>query len=135
MVRNTIQRSLVISAVNSLACHPTAEQVYDWVQHRQPHVSRATIYRNLGNLAEEGEIRRILVPNAPDRFDFNCSAHYHILCKNCGRFEDVHLQYAFSADTAVSAETDWECTGHDIIFEGLCSECIKQRQKEKDNIK
>ena len=131
MVRNTIQRSLVIDAVRALANHPTAEQVYDWVKHKQPHVSRATIYRNLGNLAEEGEIRRVLIPNAPDRFDFHCAPHYHIVCQKCGKFEDVELQYSFDADDEISAETGWQCTRHDIIFEGICKDCIKQQQTQE----
>lgn len=124
MVRRTIQRALVMEAVHALACHPTADEVYVWVQARQPHVSRATIYRNLGNLADDGKIRRILMPNSPDRFDFNCGEHYHILCKSCGDFSDVAIDYISEADEAASQKTGWKCTGHDIIFEGICTKCI-----------
>ena len=55
--RNTIQRQLVLSAVRQLQNHPTADEVYQEVQKNCPTISRATVYRNLKLLAEEGEIR------------------------------------------------------------------------------
>ena len=52
--RNTIQRQLVLSAVRQLQNHPTADEVYQKVQKSCPTISRATVYRNLKLLAEEG---------------------------------------------------------------------------------
>ena len=69
MKRRTIQRALVLSAVMELNDHPTAEEVYRYAAQRTPTISRGTVYRNLSQLAEEGTISRIPVPNAPDRFD------------------------------------------------------------------
>ncbi|MFQ9678614.1 MAG: transcriptional repressor, partial [Eggerthella lenta] len=61
--RNTIQRALVLEAVQSLHNHPTSADVYEVVRERHPNISRATVYRNLGVLANRGEVLRVEVPN------------------------------------------------------------------------
>lgn len=83
--RNTIQCSMVLEAVNKLKCHATAVEVYDEVVRVCPHISRATVYRNLNRLSQIGKIRKIEIPGAADRFDHRCKEHYHILCETCGR--------------------------------------------------
>jgi len=67
--RNTIQKGLVLSAVRSLKDHATAEEVYENIKKEYPNIGKGTVYRNLGILAEEGEIRRISLPGEPDRYD------------------------------------------------------------------
>ena len=64
--RNTIQRQLVLSAVRQLQNHPTADEVYQEVQKNCPTISRATVYRNLKLLAEEGEIRLRNISGSPE---------------------------------------------------------------------
>ena len=76
--RNTIQRQLVLSAVRQLQNHPTADEVYQEVQKSCPTISRATVYRNLKLLAEEGEIRLRNISGSPERYDHICGNHYHL---------------------------------------------------------
>ena len=79
--RNTIQRALVLEAVQSLHNHPTSADVYEVVRARHPNISRATVYRNLGVLANRGEVLRVEVPNGADRYDFLNKPHYHAKCR------------------------------------------------------
>ena len=126
MKRRTIQRAQVLAAVTDMRCHPTAEEVFLHATQQNPTISRGTIYRNLAQLAQEGLIRRVPVPNASDRFDFTTQPHYHIMCQNCGRFEDVTIPYAAQADMQVSQATGWQCNNHEVIFHGLCNDCLKE---------
>jgi len=121
--RNTMQKKLVEGAVKSLRTHPTAEEVYDFITERYPEISRATVYRNLRQLAEDGEIRRIEVPGAADRYDLNVSQHYHIQCKLCGRFTDIDIPYISDLDEMVAQMTDFDMESHDIVFKGICPRC------------
>ena len=41
--RNTIQRSLVLEAVNKLHCHASADEVYDEIKKEHPTISRAPL--------------------------------------------------------------------------------------------
>ncbi|MEI3231561.1 MAG: transcriptional repressor [Gordonibacter pamelaeae] len=73
--------------------HPTSADVYDVVRERHPNISRATVYRNLGVLANRGEVLRVEVPNGADRYDFHNKPHYHAKCRVCGGVFDVDMPY------------------------------------------
>ena len=50
--RNTIQKELVLKAVNELKRHVTADEVYDFIKKDYPTIGKGTVYRNLGVLVE-----------------------------------------------------------------------------------
>lgn len=126
--RNTIQRQLVLDAVRANHSHPTAEDIYRQVAKEHPHISRGTVYRNLGKLAQAGEIRRVTNLNAADRFDFALQPHYHFHCRGCDGVFDVPMGKA-------EALPDQEA-GKGFIFErceriytGLCPGCNAQNSR------
>ena len=57
--RNTIQRQIVLQAVNQMHNHPTADAIYAVIAAQHPTISKATVYRNLNQLASQGEILRV----------------------------------------------------------------------------
>ena len=83
--RNTVQRAMTLEAVRRLHAHPTAEEVYRQVAAEHPSISRATVYRNLRQLAESGLLLKINTTDGADHFDHRCDAHYHAGCLRCGR--------------------------------------------------
>ena len=121
--RNTVQKQLVLDAVLLLGNHPTAEDVYSKVVQKHPSVSKATVYRNLGSLAEDGLLRHISIPGGADRFDHYLEVHHHIECTQCGAFGDAPLQTSENVDAEVAKETGYTCVTHDIVFHGLCPAC------------
>ena len=121
--RNTIQCALVLEAVNRLRCHATADEVYAAIVKEHPSVSRATVYRNLNGLSERGEIRRIEIPDGPDRFDHQRHEHYHVKCAECGRVFDVDMDYLADLEEKIKDAHGFRFTGHNIIFTGICPEC------------
>lgn len=121
--RQTLQKALVLNAVRSLFCHPTAEEVYRAIAVSHPSISRATVYRNLGRLADSGEIRRVSIPGAADRFDFRVAGHYHIRCRHCGGVFDVDMAYMDDIADRVRNTDGFAIEGHDIVFQGLCPAC------------
>ena len=68
--RHTIQKDLVLKAVQDMRRHVTADEVYEYVKAGHTSIGKGTVYRNLAILAGEGAIRRVEVPDGPDRFDF-----------------------------------------------------------------
>lgn len=121
--RNTVQRSLVLEAVNKLKCHATAEEVCAEIAKRYPNISRGTVYRNLNQLAESGKIRKIEVPSGAERFDHQCHDHYHVLCDKCGRVYDVDMAYIEDLQNFITDAHGFTFSGHDIMFRGICPEC------------
>lgn len=43
--RNTIQRQIVLQAVNQMHNHPTADAIYAVIAAQHPTISKATVYR------------------------------------------------------------------------------------------
>lgn len=123
MGRNTIQAALIYEAVNRLQCHATAEEIYQEVIREHPSVSRATVYRNLNRLAQEGRIRKLELPTGPDRFDHLCHQHYHVRCEKCGRIFDVDMDCIPDLEKNIRDRRGFQITGHDILFRGICPEC------------
>ena len=124
--RNTIQRILVLEAVNRLRCHATADEIYAEIAKEHPHISRATVYRNLNLLAELGEIRKLEIPGAADRFDHRCHDHCHVRCETCGRVFDVDMEYVAGLEQNIRDAHGFAFSGYDILFRGICPECRKK---------
>lgn len=121
--RNTIQRSLVLEAVQSLHNHPTSADVYEVVREKYPNISRATVYRNLGVLANRGDVLRVEVPNGADRYDFLNKPHYHGKCRVCGGVFDIDMPYQSDIVSQVGDAHGFAIEGHEIIFDGVCADC------------
>lgn len=119
--RNTKQRDTVRQALVGRRDHPTAEQVHEAVIAVMPDMSLATVYRNLGLLADEGEIKRVVSPGSPDRFDPDISDHSHFFCIKCGNvldFPEGDLPEKHIKSTCAVTERQ-------IIYKGLCPDCIQ----------
>lgn len=134
MKRKTIQRSLVLDAVNKLHNHATADEIYDAVIIEHPNISKATVYRNLNALSEIGEIRKLEIPGGADRYDHCTHNHCHIKCDKCGRLFDVDMDYISGLENNIRDTRGFDFRGYDIIFRGTCPDCKKHSssQKEKD---
>lgn len=131
MKRNTIQRSLVLEAVNRLQCHATADEIYEEIRRDHPNISRATVYRNLNVLSEMGEIRRLETPGGADRFDHRCHDHCHVRCQKCGRVFDVDVDFITGLEQRIRDAHGFEFTGYDILFRGICPDCQNASQKNE----
>ncbi|MCD8089649.1 MAG: transcriptional repressor [Clostridiales bacterium] len=121
--RNTIQKQLVLDAVRRLKSHPTANEVYAEVIKTAPHISRSTVYRNLSNLSETGEILHILLPDSADCYDHRTDSHYHAHCRGCGKVYDIELPEINKILNNVTTSDGFCCEAHSLVFIGLCHGC------------
>ena len=42
-------------------------------------------------MVDEGSLRKVEVPDGPNRFDFSLKNHYHVRCAKCGEVSDVDM--------------------------------------------
>lgn len=121
--RNTMQKTIVLSALRALGNHPTADKVYEYVKSDYPNISRATVYRVLNRFAESGVIQKVGVNNGADHFDHTLAPHYHICCKSCGKVCDATLPYMKGLELRAGENTGYVITGYSIQFDGYCPDC------------
>ena len=118
----TAQKMAVLRALEEAGpTHPTAETVFVLAKRHLPSIALGTVYRNLSKMAEAGEILKIPVPGAPDRFDADLSKHMHILCVGCGKIYDIE-------ENSVKVEINnvpngVELIRFDIMAKCLCADC------------
>ena len=92
------------------------------VRKRLPSVAIGTVYRNLGLLVESGEVRRIIIPGEPDKYDRNLTPHSHLHCVRCQKLTDI--------PPLLSREEAEKKLGQPIltirtIIDYICPECRK----------
>ena len=117
----TRQRQLIYNIIAAAPEHRTAEEIYDLARAEMPSLARGTVYRNLGLLVQDGEIRKLEMAGAPARYDRERSPHPHLVCQVCGRVEDLPapdgLMEGFAATRGVSL------TGYDLKLYHVCPAC------------
>lgn len=126
MQRNTVQRQIILDTLKKLNAHPGIDELYAEIHKTHPSISKTTIYRNLRQLAQNGIIRQVSLPDGVERYDATVKAHYHYQCKNCSAIFDVDLEYAEDIDDIVRKTYGFQVDEHDIVFKGSCPRCIKK---------
>lgn len=126
--RTTKQRTTIQDVLRSLY-HPTAEEVIDAVRQREPSIGRATVFRNLALLTEEGVIYKVLLPSEPTRYDTVHEPHNHFLCRICRRIIDLSPNRGEGV-IPIAGYCIESCS---TTFYGVCPDCqTKQSEQSLD---
>jgi len=128
--RNTKQKQAISDVFYSLY-HPTANEVYEQVKKVNSSIGRATVYRFLNRLTQDGTISRIVLDENVVVYDKNVVEHAHFYCRNCGKIIDVPFNKMFK-DYAEEIKKTNNYYVENIGFEmcGLCLECSKKNKGE-----
>ena len=124
-MRATYQHRAVYEAVGDLNTHPRAEDVYEHVAKQHPTIGRATVYRKLNQLADEGKLVNIGKIGGVTRYDHNCHPHYHFECRDCKCVFDIE-GYITDIYSQVDCPEGFDVQEHVIYFRGICKECSTQ---------
>lgn len=133
--RNTIQKSLINEALQELS-HPTAEDIYEYVHRRYPSIGKATLYRNLKIMSEEGAIKKLgSSRERAGRYDASTRPHFHGECRKCGVLCDIEIDETQEnkLKSTVVATGSFVIEDCEVIFKGLCPECAKKEKNGGEN--
>lgn len=122
--RLTPQRLLVLETLQASGEHLTADEVYALVSARFPYVGRATIYRVLTWLKDQGLISVIDLGRGQVQYQYlSARRHHHLVCLGCGHQEEFSddLVAPFAASLANSHGFKPRLD-HLAVF-GLCQQC------------
>ena len=124
--RHTVQKQIIMDALQSVTSHPTAEQLHAMIAQKHPSISKATVYRNLHQLVQQGDALHIPITNDAAHYDGDTRLHHHFVCDTCGTMHDIFLQNEETTKEAILA--GHAPHGHVInrsttVFYGQCSTC------------
>ena len=120
-LRNTKQKDLILSIINNSYCHPNAEYIYNECRKTISNISLGTVYRNLNNLVENGQIKRIKMPDNIDRYD-KIKKHAHFICIKCSQIIDLDDKYINDINY-IDNNKVLDC---EVNFKGICEKCMKE---------
>lgn len=124
----TKHRETVLNVVQSSKDHPTARQVFERSLKRDPRLSMATVYNSLNFLTSGGYIRRMEAGEEGTRYDGILARHDHLVCRTCGRIDDVDMLPSEKLKLAQFPHFQVEEVSLRVI--GLCAGCRKAAGKE-----
>lgn len=128
-MKKSYQRDIVLKVVMDSCDHPTAETIYNRVRFIIPNISLGTVYRNLNVLADNGYIKRIGVSNNQDRFDKTTMSHHHIRCILCNNVNDIFSATAIEFYDKIELETKYKIISKDLVFDGICPNCLEKENR------
>jgi len=122
----TSQSLAIISLLSKDMTHPGAADILKKIRKSLPQVSMSTVYYTLDMLKKEGLIQELEFYDRDNRYDVNVANHINLICKKCGRIEDlpggITLSYA-----KVQQKTDFQPVGMRYEYYGYCKDCRRKR--------
>lgn len=95
-------------------------------------VGKATVYRFLDKLVQDGEVRRFTSDgSAVALYQYNsceqddCTEHFHIKCSACGKLEHLDCERVKRFFAHVRREHGFEVDVRRTVFYGICRECLR----------
>ncbi|MBS3756906.1 MAG: transcriptional repressor [Desulfobacterales bacterium] len=131
-MRQTRQRQLILEHLKRTANHPSATEIYDLVRQDLPSISLATVYRNLESLCSLGLAKKVETFGGQKRFDAIVADHMHAICTKCGKVRDIETEPEFKPEKLRSIDSDFEITGVRIDLLGICPECMRLQNQNKE---
>lgn len=131
--RYSEKRDAIWRALCATVEHPSAEQIYETVRKQYPEISLGTVYRNLTQFREWGQVKSVGVVNGQERFDANVLPHPHFICHRCGAVIDLHQipKESISAEL-VMQRYPVSVEYQELVFHGICHTC---QEKSNNNRK
>jgi Fur family transcriptional regulator, peroxide stress response regulator len=130
----TRQRLAIFEALAASRQHPSAEDLHRAVRRRLPHLSLATVYKNLETLRDIGAVSDVNALHEHGRYEAALpgtgagTPHHHLVCVRCRKVVDLHDA---RLDSLRVADTQgFEVHALKVQVEGLCPECAARTRRQ-----
>ena len=89
-------------------------------------INRATVYRQINNLLEEGVLRKTYNPMTKSyeyQFSDDCSNHFHLACSKCGKIIHLKCSEVEKFVSHIVKEHGFKIDYSVTQISGICKEC------------
>ena len=132
--RNTRQKDLILNCLKQNASkHLTIGEIKRLLNKTGSYVGTATIYRQLGKLAELNIVRKFKFDGQNSAcFQYikntdKCCEHFHLICSVCSKtlhFQDDNLIKVFEE---INRKNSFKIDFPKTVFYGICNKCISKK--------
>ena len=130
--RMTSQRRLLLSILESLKEHPTAEELFTLASKQDPALNLSTVYRTMRWLEGERLVsaRVFAEERRQERFDAALpSEHHHFMCTNCKEVIEFDSDQFNTIKSQFQDQNEARVLTGSIVLYGLCANCREEELK------
>jgi len=123
--RTTRQRTTISEFLAHAGDFRTAQQIHEQLRMGGDRVGLATVYRTLQSMAEAGDVDMVRTADGESAYR-RCTTsghHHHLVCRSCGRTEEIMARSVEAWAAAIAAEHGFTAVTHDVELYGLCASC------------
>lgn len=134
---STHQKREMLSYLKDHELEPySVDELVFRMQEQGKQIGRTTVYRYLEQLAEQGSVRKYQSPQGVTRYQHiadgeNCDAHFHMMCKKCGRLYHVNCELLDALSKHIGSDHNFRLDMRETILVGTCAKCA-ERWKDSD---
>ena len=122
--RLTLQRQLVLDAVQRARHHVTADEIARRVRAKYPRIGPSTVYRNLEALEELGSVMHTHLDDRVTRWHrADTHPHGHLVCRSCGGETEVRTEVLDAMSRRLRADYRFEPDLAHSAIVGICRRC------------
>lgn len=125
-LRVTPQRLAVLQRM--LECphaHFTPDEIRAALAPAMPALARGTCYNVLNEFVRVRLAQELASPDGPARYGLALDPHHHVVCRVCGRIDDVDVR-GVEGLRPEGLAPGFQVDGVDVVFRGLCPRCRKE---------
>jgi Fur family transcriptional regulator, ferric uptake regulator len=125
--RETRQGGVVREALSRAEGFRSAQDIYSDLRSAGEAVGLSTVYRHLQALSDTGSVDVIVTPDGEATYRY-CGQppgrhHHHIVCRTCGRAEEVEGPAVERWAALVAEEHGYTDIEHTVEVFGTCANC------------
>jgi Fur family transcriptional regulator, stress-responsive regulator len=126
-LRATSQRVVMHRLLRDRDRHVSAEELLSETSERLPGVSLPTVYATLELFEQLGIVRRVNGGGGTLLWDTRADTHHHMICRNCGRIEDMDTPLDLERARRSAARAGFQPDRAEVVVSGLCASCARER--------
>src|SRR5215212_931941 len=128
-LRATSQRVVMHRLLRDRPRHVSAEELLSEASDSLPGVSLPTVYATLELFEQLGIVRRVNGGAGPLLWDTRADTHHHMICRRCGRIEDMDAPLDLERARRSAARSGFEPDRAEVVVSGLCVSCARTARR------
>jgi Fe2+ or Zn2+ uptake regulation protein len=135
--RMTSQRRLLLTILESLGKHPTAEELFLLAREQDHVLNLSTVYRTMRWLEAENLIsaRVFAEERRKERFDPALPReHHHFMCNKCRKVIEFDTAWLDTIKSEFQEQNGANITTGSIVLYGLCQDCSIEESNFKNSV-
>ncbi len=126
----TSTRKALLAVFSEFSEPVTTDQVIQKVQEHEIPIHRATVYRDLTALVQEGLLRELAIRGSlAHYYEFADNQHYHFVCQHCHRISVISplkVEKAIATFNKSLVKKGYTVSSNAFKVYGLCPNCTKK---------